>query len=159
MVGKKSHRVVSRLSHGRKSKETTRRRAKRGSSDLGGRRVSILKMISHLEQTFHNTTKRQPYDRIALPLVVSPLHRYLFTHPHQPVLWLEPLLTSLIVVDQTETSRPSTTELGPETEDGDPVLLGLVHLGEVLADLGSRDGGSGWVEDIQNELFTVEESV
>ncbi len=54
------------------------------------------------------------------------------THPNQPVLGLELLLRSLIVVDQAKACAPSTTEDRPETEGDDAVLLGLVDSREAL---------------------------
>jgi hypothetical protein len=46
-----------------------------------------------------------------------------------------------------------------ETEDGDSLLVGLVQSGQLLAQLRSRDGSSGGVENVKNELLSVEQSV
>ena len=104
------------------------------------------------------------------------------THPHESVLGLELLLRSLVIVDETETSRSATTELGLkehativsattlraptipspthlEAEDGNSLLVGLVQSSQLLAELRSRDRGSGGVEDVKNELLSVEQSV
>ena len=59
------------------------------------------------------------------------------------------LLHGLVgVVDESETSRLATTVLGAETENGDLVLVGLVELGELLAELILGDVGTVGVEDI-----------
>lgn len=81
------------------------------------------------------------------------------TGPHKSVLGLELLLAGLVIVDQTETGRSTTTELGLETEDGHSLLLGLVESGELLLELSLGDGGSVGVEDVKNELLSVEQSV
>lgn len=46
-----------------------------------------------------------------------------------------------------------------ETEDGDSLLVSLVQGGQLLLQLRSRDGSSGRVEDVKNELLSVEQSV
>jgi hypothetical protein len=59
------------------------------------------------------------------------------------------LLHGLVgVVDESETGGLATTVLGAETEDGDLVLVGLVELGELLAELILGDVGTVGVEDI-----------
>jgi hypothetical protein len=75
------------------------------------------------------------------------------------VLGLELLLGLLVIVDQTETGRSSTTELGLESESRDSGLVGLVQGGELFTELGLRDSGSGGVENVDNELTTVQKSV
>jgi len=55
------------------------------------------------------------------------------------------------VVDEGEASGLSTTELGAEAEDGDLVLLGLVHAGELVAELILADVGTAGVEDVPAE--------
>lgn len=52
------------------------------------------------------------------------------------------------VVDEGEAGALSTTELGAETEDGDLVLVGLVELGELVAELILGDVGAVGVEDV-----------
>jgi hypothetical protein len=81
------------------------------------------------------------------------------THPHEPVLGLKLLLGLLVIVDQTEPGRPSTSKLGLESESGDSALVSLVQGGELLVELGLGDGGSGGVEDVDDELSSVEETV
>jgi hypothetical protein len=64
------------------------------------------------------------------------------------VVGLELLHGLVGVVDESETSGLATTVLGAETEDGDLVLVGLVELGELLAELILGDVGTVGVEDI-----------
>ena len=75
------------------------------------------------------------------------------------MLGLKLPLRLLVVVDETETLRDTTTELGLETEDGDTLLVGLVESGELLTELGTRDVGAGGVEDSEDELLPVQEAV
>ena len=64
------------------------------------------------------------------------------------VVGLELLHGLVGVVDEGEASGLAATELGAETEDGDLVLVGLVELGELLAELILGDVGTVGVEDI-----------
>lgn len=50
---------------------------------------------------------------------------------HQSVVWLELLQCLGRVVDEGESGRLSTTVLCSESEDGDGVLVGFVHLGKL----------------------------
>lgn len=75
------------------------------------------------------------------------------------MLGLKLLLGLLVIVDQTESGRPSTSKLGLESESGDSALVSLVQGGELLVELGLGDGGSGGVEDVDDELSSVEETV
>lgn len=77
----------------------------------------------------------------------------------QSVGWLESLGVSNGLVDQTETGRLSTTELGSETEDGDGVLVGLVQLRQSLSQLVLGDVGSVWVQDVDDELSSGQQRV
>lgn len=52
------------------------------------------------------------------------------------------------VVDQGEAGGLAATELSPETKDGNLVLLGLVHAGELVAELILGDVGAVRVEDV-----------
>lgn len=52
------------------------------------------------------------------------------------------------VVDQGEAGGLAATELCPETEDADLVLLGLVHAGELVAEFLLGDVGAVRVENI-----------
>lgn len=80
------------------------------------------------------------------------------TYSDQSVLGLE-LHRFTRVVDEGKTGRTSTTECGAHAED-DTLLLGcLVHGSELLAKLGARDIGSRWVDDIQNHLLPLQETV
>lgn len=58
------------------------------------------------------------------------------------------------VVDEGKTGGLAATELGPEAENADLVLLGLIEAGELVAELLLGDVGAVRVEDI-----TVRESV
>jgi hypothetical protein len=64
------------------------------------------------------------------------------------VVGLELLHGLVGVVDESEASGLATTVLGAETEDGDLVLVGLVELGQLLAELILGDVGTVGVEDI-----------
>lgn len=63
------------------------------------------------------------------------------------------------VVDERETSRTATTELGPETEDDDLLLVSLVHGGELLGELLAGDVGPGWVDNVDDALPSLKEAV
>lgn len=52
------------------------------------------------------------------------------------------------VVEEGEAGALATTVLGAETEDRHGVLVGLVELGELLAELVLGDVGPRWVEDV-----------
>ena len=52
------------------------------------------------------------------------------------------------VVDKAETSGLAATELGAQAEDGDLVLAGLVHAGELVAELILGDVGTVGVQDV-----------
>lgn len=81
------------------------------------------------------------------------------THADQAVLGLELLLGLLVVVDETEALRRTTTELGAETEDDNTLLVRLVELGEALSEVVTRDVGTGGVRDSDNELLAVKQAV
>lgn len=81
------------------------------------------------------------------------------THPHEPVLGLKLLLRFLIIVDQTKTGRRTATELSLETENGHTLLVGLVKGSKLLRELRTRDVGAGGVEDSEDKLSSVEETV
>jgi len=66
----------------------------------------------------------------------------------EPVVGLELLHGLGAVVDEGETSALATTVLGAETEHGDLVLVGLVQLGELLAELILGDVRAVGVEDV-----------
>jgi hypothetical protein len=83
----------------------------------------------------------------------------IWTYPDEPVLGLKLLLRFLIIVDQTETLGGSTSELGLQAKDNNPLLLGLVQSGELVAELISGQVGSSGVKDGNDELLSVEQSV
>ena len=63
-------------------------------------------------------------------------------------MWLKLLHRLMIVVDQGETGRLSSSVLCPETEAGHLVFVGFIELGEFLAEFVFGDVGSVGVEDI-----------
>jgi hypothetical protein len=69
-------------------------------------------------------------------------------HADQSVLRLELLHGLGRVVDEGETGCLATTELRAQTEDGDLVLLGLVHGGKLLTELLLGDVGAAGVQDV-----------
>lgn len=52
------------------------------------------------------------------------------------------------IVDKSETSGLSTTELGAKTENVHLVLASLVEFGEFASELILGDVGTVWVEDV-----------
>ena len=66
----------------------------------------------------------------------------------EPVVGLELLHGLGAVVDEGEAGALATTVLGAETEDGDLVLVGLVQLGELLAELILGDVRAVGVQDV-----------
>lgn len=81
------------------------------------------------------------------------------TYSDKSVLGLKLLLALLVIVDQTETLRRSTSKLGLQAKNDDSLPVRLVQAGQLFAELRSRQVGSGGVEDGEDELFSVEESV
>lgn len=80
------------------------------------------------------------------------------TYANETVLGLE-LHRVARVVDKGETSGASTTEGGSHTENDALLLGGLVHLGELLGELSLGDVGTGRVNDIENHLLPLEQTV
>lgn len=70
------------------------------------------------------------------------------TNADQTVGGLELLQGLDGVVDQSEAGGLATTVLGAETEDGDLVLVGLVQVGQLLAELILGDVGAVGVQDV-----------
>lgn len=66
----------------------------------------------------------------------------------QAVVRLELLHGLGRVVDEGEAGGLAATELGPQAENGDIVLLGLVQLSELAAELVLGDVGAVGVEDV-----------
>jgi hypothetical protein len=60
------------------------------------------------------------------------------------------------IVDQGETGGLAATELCPEAKHADLVLLGLVHAGELVAELILGDVGAVRVEDITEREMSAE---
>lgn len=81
------------------------------------------------------------------------------TVSHQSVGWLESLGVSDGLVDQTETGRLSTTELGSETKNGNSILVGLVQLRQSVSQLVLGDVSSVWMQDINDELSSGQQRV
>jgi hypothetical protein len=70
------------------------------------------------------------------------------TNSDQSVQRLELLHGLGGVLDESETSGLATTELCAETEDGDLVLLSLVHGGELVTELVLGDVGAAGVQNV-----------
>jgi hypothetical protein len=66
----------------------------------------------------------------------------------QPVAGLELLEGLRGVVDQGEAGGLAATELGAQAENADLVLGGLVHAGQLVAELILGDVGAGRVQDV-----------
>lgn len=81
------------------------------------------------------------------------------TDADQAVVRLELLQGLVGVVDEGEASALATTVLSAETEDGDLVLVGLVQLGELLAELVLGDISTIGVEDVHDHLLSGEQGV
>jgi hypothetical protein len=79
--------------------------------------------------------------------------------PDETVLGLELLHGLGGVVDQGEAGGLAATELRAQTEDGDLVLLGLVHPAELLAELLLGDVGAVGVQNVNNHLLATQERV
>lgn len=77
----------------------------------------------------------------------------------QSVSWLESLGVGNGLVNQTETSGLSTTELSSETENRDSILVSLVQLSQLLSQLILRDVSSVWVQDVDDELSSGQQWV
>jgi hypothetical protein len=71
----------------------------------------------------------------------------------EPVVGLELLHGLGAVVDEGKAGALATTVLGAETEDGDLVLVGLVQLGELLAELILGDVRAVGVQDVTVQQF------
>lgn len=80
------------------------------------------------------------------------------TYADEAVLGLE-LHRLTRVVDESETGGASTTESGSHTENNALLLGGLVHLGELLRELSLGDVGTSRVDDIENHLLPLEQTV
>lgn len=81
------------------------------------------------------------------------------TVSHQSVGWLKLLGVSNGLVDQTETGRLSSTELGSESENGNSVLVGLVQLSQLLSQLILGDVSSVWVQNVNDKLSSGQQWV
>jgi hypothetical protein len=73
--------------------------------------------------------------------------------------YLELLEVGLRVVDQSESSGLSSSELGAEAECLDCLLGSLVESSKTSSDLIFGEIGLGGVEDINDKLLAVEETV
>lgn len=77
----------------------------------------------------------------------------------EAVVGLELLQSLRGVVDKGEAGALATTVLGAETENGDLVLVGLVQVGELLAQLVLGDVRAVGVEDIPDGKKDVSRAV
>lgn len=72
---------------------------------------------------------------------------------------LELLLGSLVIVDESESGRSSSSEDGLEAKGNNSSSVRLVHGGELLRELGPRDVGPVGVENVEDELLSGEQPV
>jgi len=63
------------------------------------------------------------------------------------------------VVDEGKASGSSTTKGSSHAENDALLLGGLVHLGELLGELRLGDVGTSRVDDIENHLLPLEQTV
>ena len=77
---------------------------------------------------------------------------------HQAMLGLELLGEVERVVDEREAGALAAAEHGLEAEAEDNVRLGLVHSGELLADLGLLDRRLARVQNVNDLLITTTKS-
>ena len=78
---------------------------------------------------------------------------------HKSVLGLELFGVVHGVVDQGEASGLATSKVGLEPEHEDPVGSAVVHLSQLLSDVGLGHGGLAGVENIHNHLPPAEQTV
>ena len=78
---------------------------------------------------------------------------------HKSVLGLKLFGVVHGVVDQGEPGGLAASKVGLEAEHKDPVSCAVVHLGELLSDVGLSHGGLARVENIHNHLPPTEEPV
>lgn len=84
------------------------------------------------------------------------MHPETYSDQAVPRLELEGVLR---VVDEGEAGRLSSSELGAEAEDDDLVLGSLVHGRELVPELVLGDVGTSRVEDIDDHLLALKETV
>jgi hypothetical protein len=77
----------------------------------------------------------------------------------QSVLRLELLHGLGGIVDEGKASGLATTELGAQAEDGDLILLGLVHAGDLLTELLLGDVGAAGVQNVNDHLLASQKRV
>ena len=63
------------------------------------------------------------------------------------------------VVDESETGGSASSELALQAEDGDVLVLGLEHRGELGLDGSLGDGSLVWVDELNLELSSLEKWV
>lgn len=80
------------------------------------------------------------------------------THPDEPVPGLK-VHCLAGVVDESESSRSTTTELGLHTEYDDLLLVCLVEAGELLGELSPGNVWPRWVNDIEDKLPSLQKAV
>ncbi len=101
---------------------------------------------------------------VSVLLLLSLLSRWLLnlvgkTSSHQSVVRFELLGVSNTVINQTKTSRFSTTVLSSETKDRDTVLLGLVQISQLLLQLVLGNICLGWMDNINHKLSSLQQWV
>lgn len=97
-------------------------------------------------QTAASARPKKPIVRTLLPAGLLDLAGH--ADADQSVVRLELLHRLVGVVDESEAGALATTVLGPEAEAVDLVLVGLVELGQLVAELILGDVGAVGVEDI-----------
>ena len=64
-----------------------------------------------------------------------------------------------IIIDAGESGGSATTELGVESEDGDVLRLGVEHLAELLLDGSLRDGSLIRMDQLDDDLLSLQKWV
>lgn len=119
----------------------------------------FLRSFLNLREAFSTLVASPDCVECEISCWVNRIHQTKGTHSDETVSGFELLLGSLIIVDQSKSSAPSSTKLCSETEGHDAGLVGFVKSSQLLGEVGSRDIGAAGVEDVDNELTTREESV
>lgn len=77
----------------------------------------------------------------------------------ETVFWFEFLGEIKSVVDECESSRFATTEVGAVSKDENDIGCDLVHGCKLVADVLLRDRGESRVENVANHLFAAQQTV
>lgn len=118
----------------------------RGTPSIGSCAACLRVCQSLFPALPNRLLRRDSGRRTLLPAGLLDLARHAVSH--QPVVGLELLHRLGGVVEESKAGALATTEVCPETEDGDILLLGLVQLSELAAELVLGDVGAVGVEDV-----------